>query len=81
MKKNNEKNGEKMLYKINEKNICENPEEDFQNVNDTRIEIYLEELKAYAWTSALKYRFDPIIGGIHEEYLRLIKKVCKTDFS
>lgn len=35
----------------------------------------VEEMIEYAWKQALKYRFDPVAGRIHEEYLSMIKNL------
>lgn len=38
----------------------------------------LEEMLDYAWHNAMKYRFDPVAGRIHEEYLEMLKNIKKT---
>lgn len=43
------------------------------NENLTLLE--LEEMIDYAWHNAIKYRFDPVAGRIHEEYLTMIKNI------
>lgn len=37
----------------------------------------LENLINHAWHNALKYRFDPFMGRIHEEYLQMLKELKK----
>lgn len=37
----------------------------------------LENLINHAWHNALKYRFDPFMGQIHEEYLQMLKELKK----
>ena len=34
----------------------------------------IENLLDYAWKQAIKYRFDPVIGKIHSEYLEMVKE-------
>lgn len=38
---------------------------------------HVEDLLNHAWRNAIKYRFDPVVGRIHEEYLQLIKNIKK----
>lgn len=35
----------------------------------------IEDMVEIAWQQAIKYRFDPVVGRIHEEYLDMLKKV------
>lgn len=35
----------------------------------------IEDMLEIAWQKAIKYRFDPVVGRIHEEYLEMLKKV------
>lgn len=37
----------------------------------------IEEMIEYAWQKAIKYRFDPVAGRIHEEYLEMVKGLKK----
>jgi hypothetical protein len=41
----------------------------------------IEEMLDYAWEKAIKYRFDPVAGRIHEEYLDMLKSVKKKNDS
>jgi hypothetical protein len=34
----------------------------------------IEFLIDYAWKQAIKYRFDPIVGKIHSDYLEMVKE-------
>lgn len=40
----------------------------------------LQEIRDIAWHKAVKYRFDPVLGRMHEEYLNslneMIKEIC-----
>jgi hypothetical protein len=35
----------------------------------------LQELIEHSWRQAIKYKFDPVAGRIHSEYLELTKKM------
>ncbi len=35
----------------------------------------IEDLIEYAWQRSIKYRFDPVAGRIHQEYLALVKNL------
>lgn len=37
----------------------------------------LQELREIAWQKALKYRFDPVLGQTHEEYLQALNGLIK----
>lgn len=41
----------------------------------TRDIIHIEDLIDYAWRQAIKYRFDPIVGKIHADYLEMVKQM------
>lgn len=34
----------------------------------------IEDLIEYAWKQTIKYRYDPFIGRIHQDYLKMIKE-------
>lgn len=37
----------------------------------------LQELREIAWHKAIKYRFDPVIGKMHEDYLNALNLLIK----
>ena len=37
----------------------------------------LQVLRDIAWEKAIKYRFDPVVGEAHEEYLTLLNGILK----
>ena len=37
----------------------------------------LQELREIAWQKAMKYRFDPVLGRTHEEYLQALNGLIK----
>lgn len=37
----------------------------------------LQELRDTAWHYAMKYRFDPVLGKAHEEYLQSLNTLLK----
>lgn len=37
----------------------------------------LQELREIAWQKAIKYRFDPVLGRTHEEYLQALNGLIK----
>ena len=39
--------------------------------------IALQDLRDIAWKHAMKYRWDPILGGAHEEYLNMLNGILK----
>jgi hypothetical protein len=39
----------------------------------------LEDLIGYSWQKALKYRFDPVIGRIYDEYLEALKHIKQKE--
>ncbi len=54
-------------------------EESFRTTSPATIDTQAENVKLveqfidYAWQRAIKYRYDPTIGRIHEEYLQMAK--------
>lgn len=37
----------------------------------------LQELREIAWQKAIKYRFDPVLGRAHDEYLQFLNGLLK----
>ncbi len=37
----------------------------------------LQDLRDLAWQNAIEYRFDPFVGGIHQEYLTTLNEILK----
>lgn len=37
----------------------------------------LQELREIAWQKAMKYRFDPVLGRAHDEYLQALNGLIK----
>lgn len=35
--------------------------------------LVIDEMIEFAWRNAIKYRFDPVAGRIHSEYLEMLK--------
>ncbi len=34
--------------------------------------VALQDIRDMAWQQAIKYRFDPVVGRAHEEYLKAL---------
>lgn len=50
-------------------------------LNDTdysKAIIALQGLRDFAWKKALKYRFDPVIGKMHDEYLTMLNDMVQA---
>lgn len=48
-----------------------------QKPNHALAIIGLQALRDIAWQCAIKYRWDPVVGKIHEEYLTMIKVILE----
>lgn len=67
MKQNNSKHGYDMPANFT-KHHCQ---------NDSTFIMALQEIRDMAWHKAVKYRFDPVIGRIHDEYLNMLNEMIK----
>jgi len=47
-------------------------------LNSTQILIALQEAREESWLKAIKYRWDPTIGPIHEDYLNLLNRLLRA---
>jgi len=49
-----------------------------ENLQSNALELVrIEDLLNHAWQNAIKYRYDPVAGRIHEEYLQMLKNIKK----
>lgn len=46
--------------------------------NDINLLVCLQAIRDLAWGYAVKYRFDPVLGQTHEEYLDLLNEVIRS---
>ena len=44
---------------------------------DSKALFALQEIRDMAWRHSVKYRFDPVLGQTHKEYLDMLNKLIK----
>jgi hypothetical protein len=52
-----------------------NPINAYTRLDYTRVVKNLQALRNVSWQHAIKYRFDPTIGTIHNEYLTILNEI------
>jgi hypothetical protein len=51
-----------------------------RQLDSNRLMIALQEVRDIAWQKAMRYRFDPVLGQAHEEYLKLLKVLIEVNY-